>query len=260
VLEGTRNAFGTVAGRVDLGQAFWFAGMAATGFLLLAADNLRAKLLAIVPIALGAVIAVPLFPALPTQNFVLEPTAVSLVCDDQGARVCMTKAHESLLSTVVAPAREALKQLEKVPGGPVAVEELPDPQALYGKLPVPAGVVPIDFDDLYLGHGQVTTDSERIRLYLLAGAGTRSCTQPNYSNTRERAARTVAAAWVAGELEPLSPRAYDSSIVDPLAESAWRTFSALPTGVQRDRIVALRAAAASCTGDLLTVLTGEPAP
>jgi len=260
VLEGTRNTFGAVTGRVDLGQAFWFAGMAVTGFLLLVAKNLRAKLLSLVPILLGAAIAVPLFPAVSAQNFEFERVAVALVCDDHGARVCLTKAHESLLGVVVPPAREALRQLEKVPGGPTAVEELPAPQTLYGKSPVPAGVVPIDFDDFDLGGGtKVTTDPERIRLYLLAGAGTRSCVRESYSDARERAARTVAAAWAAGEFKPLRPNYYDAAQVDPLAESAWRTFSALPAGVQRDRIVALRAAAASCTGDLLTILTGEPA-
>jgi hypothetical protein len=256
-LEGTSNAFGTLAGRVDLAQALWFAGMAATGFLLLVAKNVRSRLLAALPILLGAAIALPILPAVAAQNFVLEPTSVALVCDDHGARVCVTKAHENLLGALEVPAREALRELSKVPGGPTSVEELPAPQTLYGRLPVPAGVVPIDFDDF--GPGAMS-DPERLRLYLIAGAGTRACTQQNYTNERERVARTVAAAWTAGEFKSLSPRSYDAPEVDPRAESTWRTFSALPANVQQDRILAMRAAASTCSGDLLTVLTGEPAP
>jgi hypothetical protein len=258
VLAGTRNAFGTIAGRVDLGQALWFAGLTVTGFLLVASKNTRTRLLAVLPMLLGAAVAVPMFPAVATQNYVLEPTAVALVCDDHGPRVCVTRVHENLLGTLVVPARAALAQLSKVPGVPTTVQEVPNPQAFNGTSPVPPGVVPIDFDDFDLmAGGKVTTDPDRLRLYLIAGAGTRTCTPPSYFNSREQAARTVAAAWVAGELKPLTPHFYEAADVDPLAAATWRTFSALPADVQRDRIVALRAAAIWCNGDLLSVLTGE---
>jgi hypothetical protein len=162
--------------------------------------------LSALPIVLGAAIALPILPSASAQDYMLEPAAVALVCNDNGARICVTKVHENRLATLVGPATEALKLLSKVPGGPTAVEELPDPQALNGKLPVPAGVVPIDFDDWDLASGSgVTTDPDRLRLYLLAGAGTRSCLPGSYSDERERAARTVAAAWLTGELKPLKP-------------------------------------------------------
>jgi hypothetical protein len=260
VIEGTRNAFGSVAGWVDLGQVAWFVGLTVTGFLLVASKNTRTRLLAVLPVLVGAAIAVPMFPAVATQNFVLEPTAVALVCDDHGPRVCVTKVHENMLGALVVPARTALAQLAKVPGGPTSVEELPSPQIFDGKAPVPPGVVPIDFDDYDLMRdGNVTTDPERLRLYVIAGAGTRACTESSYTNVREQAARTVAGAWAAGELKPLTPHAYEAEEIDPLAASAWRTLSALPAGVQRDRIVAMRAAAMSCSAELLSVLTGEPA-
>jgi hypothetical protein len=260
VLEGTSNAFGTLAGVVDLGQAFWFAGMGVTGFLLLVAKSVRTKLFSALPLVLGVAIALPLMPSVSAQNYVFEPTAVALVCDDHGARVCVTKLHENLLSALVGPAREALSEVSRAPGGPTSVQELPHPQPSQREQAVPAGVLPIDFDDFRLFDGKPVIDSDQVLLYLIAGAGTRACTWPAYSDIREVAARTVAAAWAGGEFIPIERDPYSAEQVDPLAESAWKTFSALPANVQSDRIVAMRAAAVSCKGDLLGILTGEPAP
>jgi hypothetical protein len=258
VLDGARNAFSTVAGVVDLGQALLFLGMAVAGCLLLVAKSVRAKLLSVLPLVLGAAVAVPLMPSVSAQNFVFDPAAVALVCDDHGARVCVTKLHEDLLSALVAPAREALSEVSRAPGGPTSVQELPEPQPLYTLQPVPAGVLPIDFDDFRLVDGKPVINPDQVLLNLIAGAGTRACAEPRYLDIREVAARTVAAAWAGGELVSIERDPYFAAKIDPLAESAWKTFSALPASVQRDRIVAMRAAALLCKGDLLAILTGEP--
>ncbi|SDH58161.1 hypothetical protein SAMN05421505_11886 [Sinosporangium album] len=109
---------------------------------------------------------------------------------------------------------------------------------------------------------------------LLAGAGTPSCQRwdgpsPGWA-LHEHAARTVAAAWLMGDLAPLPGDAWmrepldgvPEYVRDParranaLTDRAWAALRALPEAEQRRRVAALRAAALTCRGDLLSVLAG----
>ncbi|MEV4976893.1 ABC transporter permease [Streptomyces scopuliridis] len=255
------SAFLTVTWRVHAGQTVWLLGLAATGFLLLVARRPRARLLALLPVALGAAVAVPLLPADSARNYALDKAATALVCE---GRVCVTKLHEPRLAALQGPGEEALRLLGRLPDPPSAVRESVDPWPRDSEVSRPSGVVPVDFDAQGLDGA---TKDEYLRA-LLAGAGTAPCLDADVSDAteeqrraydetkvvRELAARTVAAGWFTGELKPLRGTPSLRADAGELAEPAWDALRALPPDVQRERITALRTAALSCDGDLLNVL------
>ncbi|WP_405984996.1 hypothetical protein [Streptomyces sp. NBC_00872] len=272
-LAEVHSAFLTVAWRVNAGQTVWLLGLAATGFLLLVAGNRRARLLALLPVVLSAAVAVPLLPASHDRDYVIDKAATALVCEGP---VCVTRLHERELAAIAGPegpAEEALRLLAALPDPPSTVREtVPvwppgvwQPQAP----PQPAGFVPVDFEARALSGAP----KDEVLRGLLAGAGTAPCVVPlrtypteeeeqRYDETkavREVAARTVAAAWFLGDLKPLRGTGPLGAGAGKLAGPAWETLRALPADEQRERIAALRTAALSCEGDLLTVL-GEDGP
>jgi len=261
VQDGPDDAFTSVAGRMNLGQGLWFLGMAVTGFVLLAATRAATKLLAVVPLLAGAAVALPLLPATVAQAQEVDQGAVALVCADGLPRVCVTNVHQEFLGALVQPAREALALLGKVPGAPTSVEEVTTGEPFYGRRPVVAGVVQIDFDDFDLASGlRSTTDPDRLRRYLVAGAGTPTCygrVEMDENYERERAARAVSAAGLTGELRPLSGSgsAYFRNELETLARPAWESFRVLPAAEQIARLSAMRVAAETCRGGTLEILT-----
>ncbi|MDX3855640.1 hypothetical protein [Streptomyces sp. AK02-01A] len=263
-LNGESSPFLAVAGRVSAGQAVWLLGLAATGFLLLVARKPRARLLALLPVVLGAALALPLLPADRQRNHTVDTTATALVCE---GRVCVTRLHASRLAWLTGPGEEALRLLATLPDPPTAVRETTDAWPPGARLTRAASTVPIDADLQALRR---MTKEEATRL-LLAGAGTAACVEPDpeylteeqtrlYDEdkaVRELAARTVAAAWFTGELKPLPGTSWLRSDALARAEPAWDALRALPADEQRARIVALRTAALSCEGDLLRVLADD---
>ncbi|MEC3975972.1 hypothetical protein [Amycolatopsis sp. H20-H5] len=255
VLPQPRDAFSTIAGSVSLGQAVWLIGVAATGFLLLMAGSVRARALALVPVALGAAIALPVLPAENADTFVFDAGASAQVCSGQ---ICVRKVHETRLGMLTGPGQEALRLLAKLPGAPTSVRETLYPQLLHGIQPRTADVVSVDFDDWRFrgATGEVLTRS------LLAGAGTPSCFGTSDGRNdrddalRDQAARSVAAGWLLGdrELELVKHYSLDRPMIDALAQPVWKALRALPPEEQQARIAALRAASLSCHGDLLAVL------
>ncbi|QXE35029.1 hypothetical protein KQY30_12865 [Streptomyces sp. GMY02] len=267
-LAEVHSTFLTVAWRVNAGQAVWLLGLAGTGFLLLVAGRARARLLALVPLVVGAVVGVALLPASHDSNYVIDEAATAPVCE---GRVCVTRVHEKELAALAGPegpGEEALRLLAGLPDPPSEVRETVPawplgawrPQAP----PQPAGSVPVDFEAQALSGA---TRDETLRA-LLAGAGTGPCVVPlrtyptdeeerRYDETkavRELAARTVAAAWFTGDLKPLPGAGGQRSAADALAGPAWTALRALPEDEQRERVAALRKASLACEGDLLTVL------
>ncbi|MFD6173813.1 hypothetical protein [Streptomyces coeruleorubidus] len=254
-LPEVNDVFVTVAGRVSLGQAFWLLGVAATGFLLLAAAERRTRLLALLPLALGAAVALPVLPSDPARAFVVDTAAAAPVCSGQ---VCVTEVNRARLGTLVGPGRDALRLLAKLPGAPGSVRETTGawPPRTQGSRR--AGVVPVDFDEAGFRGDLTGADLTRS---LLAGAGTPPCEGEEYESrsryVRELAARDVAAAWFLGDLRPHLLRSSSMRAeIDALARPAWNALRALPAEEQRARVAALRAAALSCDGDLLNVLKG----
>ncbi|MFE4370069.1 hypothetical protein ACFRMN_17890 [Streptomyces sp. NPDC056835] len=263
------STFLTVTWRVHAGQTVWLLGLAATGFLLLVAGRPRARLLGLLPVVLGAAVAVPLLPADSARNYALDKAATALVCE---GRVCVTKLHEPRLAALKGPGEEALRLLGRLPDAPSAVRESVDPWPREKdggtKAPRRGDVVPVDFDAQALDGA--TKDA--YTRALLAGAGTAPCLDTDMSDAtdeqvraydetkavREVAARTVAAAWFTGDLKPLRGTtqllADADADADALAGTAWDALRALPPDVQRERMTALRTTALSCDGDLLDVL------
>ncbi|MFJ5221635.1 hypothetical protein [Streptomyces sp. NPDC088400] len=259
-LSPVHSPFLTVPWQVNLGQSVWLLGLAVTGFLLLTAGKTRTRLLALLPVVLGAAVALPLLPSDPGRNYAVDKAATALVCADH---VCVTKVHEPLLDAFKGPGAEALRLLGRLPDPPSAVHESVDAGPEGAKAPRTADLVSVDFEarDL-IG----ATKDETLRI-LLAGAGTAACSDAFGEASvidgkpvgqdkviRERAARTVAASWFTGELKPLpGPRVWRAETL-ALARPAWDALRALPADEQRERISALRTASLSCDTDLLRVL------
>ncbi|WP_181770375.1 hypothetical protein [Amycolatopsis pittospori] len=251
------DPFMTTAGRMDIGQAVWLAGLAATGFLLLAAGTKRAKALAAVPALVAVAIAVPVLPATTAEAKVVDPLATAMVCDGP---VCLTKMHEADLARVAGPGKEALRLLGTLPGAPTKIVEL-DRRLGYDEVPPRAAdTMLIDLLDWSL---RLSTEPKDVTRALVAGVGTPSCHSVRgggrlYLN--ELTARTIAASWFLGEWKPLrGTTLWTSEETKGEITQAWEAFRALPPDVQRTRIIAQRQAGLTCQGDQLEILTGGQA-
>ncbi|WP_229067538.1 hypothetical protein [Actinoplanes sp. DH11] len=240
----TLSEFQAVAGPVSAGQAWWLGGLAAGGLVLHLATNRLVRLLAVVPPALGLVLAAPMLSVTRAEAFPVDPAAVAEVCTtDGGPRVCVTAAHSRRLPALVAPARDAVRLLAKLPDPPVSVHEaVPD----LGR-PQPASAAWLDSDNL----GQAG-DAADLTARILAGAGTPLCTGAGDSAYPDvLRARAVAAAWLYGS-HPVPGQTFAA---DELArrDAMWKTFTALPAAEQQRRVAAVRAAGLTC-GDQAAAL------
>lgn len=251
------TVFTTVAPTVTLAQALWFAGIGATGLGLVVAASIRGRLTALLPVALAAAVAIPMLSGV-AGPVVADQDARALVCDDNGPRVCVTRAHADYLPTFVGPARTALAQLRKLPTPPTSVVEVvPDKEF---RAPSP-DIAPVFLAaDAYRGSAALLSDPEKIELNVLAGAGMPMCEgdAADWDTVNRRiAARTVVAAWFTGKLRPIPGYQDVWETVPDLIQQAWQELRALPAAEQQARVVALRDAARECRGDLLTIL-GTP--
>jgi hypothetical protein len=262
VYIGGLDDFQTVVGRVNLTQALWLAALAATGLLLLGAARPRTAAVAVLPAALGVAIAVPLMPSGGYDAAgAVDPAAVDLVCDTDGARICVTRAHAGALPDVTGPAREALAMLAaKLPDAPTtAVESRQLPTwAVWGPEPVPPRQ-PADtlvFERATIGStGRADFDGEPLLPLLLEAAWRQDC-----GDQREHRdaylARRVAAAWVIGQ--PPTPASWWAPEDRQRAETAYRTLVGLPLAEQRRRLGVAREAALDCRSDgLLPILPAD---
>ncbi|GII81728.1 hypothetical protein Sru01_67100 [Sphaerisporangium rufum] len=254
-LHTLHSEFLTTAGGLDLGQAIWLLGLGATGLCLLVAGSGRTRLLAAVPVALGALLALPILPAGPAQAYVPDPAVTVPVC---AGPVCVTRLHQDRLAMLAGPARQALGLLARLPDAPTSVREQTGTPSSRTRPAADPAVIPVDFDaaDFDGASGVALRDA------LLAGAGAPPCHDPYLSPVepetlfRELAGRAVAAAWFTGELRPYRAVPWSQGEIDRLARPAYAALRALPAAEQRTRMAALRAAALSCEGDLLRVLAG----
>lgn len=244
-----RGVLVTTAASVDLGQVVWFAGLAATGFLLLAANSTRARLLGLLPVVAGAAIALPVFPASADGLMVPDSVAARKLCDGP---ICVSRAHEDRLAALAGPGREALAMLAKLPGAPTRVEEQTAPNSIDRPVPRDPGVVYLDLqrNDVLLKGGAAD-----LRLAVLSGAGLPSCEPPSRGSLTDLSARMIAAAYFTGELKPLPEFGARWILVgDGPIERAWAKFRALPPDVRFARIVALRQVLSTCQGDPMDAL------
>jgi len=237
---------------LDLGQAAWFAGLAATGFLLLAAESMRARLLGLLPMMVGVAVALPLFPATQADLLTADTTAAELRCDGP---ICLSNLHADHLAALAEPGREALALLAKLPGAPTRIEERTAVTLVDQPPKRDAGVVYLNFqrDDALL-----TADAATLRLAVLAGAGAPSCDGWGRPSFPDQAARMIMAAHFTGELKQL-PEFGGRSFRDRLGtvEQAWTTFRALPPDVRLAHVAAARQALLTCQGDPLQKLVSR---
>ncbi|SEF27454.1 hypothetical protein SAMN05421837_103862 [Amycolatopsis pretoriensis] len=244
-----RGALVTTSTAVDLGQIAWFAGLAATGFLLLAANSVRARLLGLLPVVAGAAIALPVLPASAPALLTLDGIAAQEVCDGP---ICVSRAHEDRLAALAGPGREALAMLAKLPGAPTRVEEQAGPTPVLGPAVRDPGVVYLNFQ---LNDVLLTAGADDLRLAVLSGAGVPSCVHPYGGGGADLAARMIAAAYFTGELKPLPEFGAKWFLSESgQVDRAWATFRALPAEVQRARVIALRQVLLTCRGDPLDTL------
>ncbi|MFJ9696201.1 hypothetical protein [Kitasatospora sp. NPDC101183] len=250
----------TLSGSVHLGQALWLLGLLGTGFALLAAVTRRARLLAMVPVLVGAALALPVLPADPRDTYVIDKAAAAPVCDGP---VCVTQASRSRLPALAPSGKEALRVLHEVLGdrAPKEVREDTRPRALGDPRELSGDVVLVDFDERLLADA---TGESLTRALIAQGLA------PNCNGNSDRegggsadvAAQSVAVSWALRDprLQPLEERGGDaySLRIWGEADAAWRHLTALSPAEQRSEIAELRAAALSCTGySRLRVMAGE---
>jgi len=244
-----RGSLVTTAASMDLGQTVWFVGLAVTGFLLLAANSARARVLGLLPVVAGAAIALPVFPASADGLLASDGVAAQKVCDGP---ICVSRAHEDRLAALAGPGREALAMLAKLPGAPTRIEEQMAPDSVTSPPARDPGVVYLDFQR---NEVLLTADASTLRLAVLSGAGLPGCVRPSYAELSDVGARMIAASYFTGELKLLPE--YGGSWVKRefgSIEQAWEKFRALPAAVQFGRIVELRHVLLTCQGDPLGTL------
>jgi hypothetical protein len=226
---GTPNgAFYFVTAKVNLLQALWFLGLAATGLILFTA--MRRKVLALVPAAAALAVALPLFPNTKAEVFSTDQDAVALVCAEGLPRVCVTRMHRDALPTLVGPAREALTLLAKTPNAPTAVEEDATVWQQHGPpRPSKPGVALVNFDDFHF--------ARHVRDGILTGPGT-VCTDYD-STVAIEAGRNAVVSWFDGSFKEILT-SYSESRLPAVAKSTWDALQALPATQQPAKVAELR--------------------
>jgi hypothetical protein len=237
------TVFTTISPTVTATQALWFLGVGVTGFGLLFAIGARARLLSLLPMALVAAVAIPTLTGVDDPT-VPDPAAQSLVCDEHGPRVCVTRAHEALLPTLTGPARKALALLRKLPSPPTSVVEMASVEPVKS----PPGKVLVYLDTW------TPAEPGELMMAVLADASGPRCGSPDWDvQRRMAAARIIAASWLTGELRPLPGYRYEWKDAHDEIERGWRALTALPAAEQPARVEQLREATLDCHDiDLVT--------
>ncbi|GAA3920882.1 hypothetical protein [Actinoplanes auranticolor] len=235
------GAYATVPGRASAAQAIWLAALAVAAVLLFASGGWRIRVAALLPVVLGATLAIAVMPhrnRLVTDA--IDPVARALVCTEDQPRVCVSRVHSGLLTEVTPKAREGLAVLAKLPDGPVEAHEdttsYPDVYPAWREnvalLRVEAGP-----DGHVLEPSAIPAD-----VAFGAFASPPGCEKP--AGWPERLA---AASWLLGR-EPVADEMSDPE-VHGTAVQLWQSLRQLPEGEAKARVVALRRAALSCSVD-----------
>ncbi|GAA0582268.1 hypothetical protein GCM10010172_79200 [Paractinoplanes ferrugineus] len=226
------DAYATVPGRASASQALWLGGLAITAVMLLASNGWRLRVAAVLPVALGAALAIAV---MPHQNrYVIgavDPVARELVCAADEPRVCAGRVHSGLLDEIVPPAREALTVLAKLPAAPAKVHE--DTTTFF------PDIFPQWHDDVVLV--RMNADELPSTADIVAAAFN---TPPQCDHSADPVQKLAAAYWLLGR-EPVGSGPSDPAQVSE-SVALWQTLRAQPADQVRERVVALRQAALSC--------------
>jgi hypothetical protein len=237
---GTYTDYQTVHGRVSAAQAVWLVALAGAGALLLASGSRRSRLAALLPVVLGAALAIAIAPR--GDGFVanpVDPVAQEQVCAEGSPRVCVSRVHAGLLSEVAPPARQALTMLARLPDAPSQAHE--DTTTFYPDTSPPRRadtvLIPVRVD----GSGHLAGAAGIIpQMLYAAGANTHGCPE----GPRTDVAR-AAGAWLSGR-EPVAEYADEPAEVNPAAVALWQALRRLPVNEAAARVAAVRRAALSC--------------
>ncbi|GEM_PF-1666458 len=261
-LQGPRDggfALQMLSARANLSQALWFAAVAATGLALFATSRPSTRVAAVLPLLLGAAVAVPAMPSTLSVAWIQDRRATEVVCTDDEPEVCITRLHSHALDQVRGPARQALAVLAaKLPPAPTRVVVQTADKGPEDPQPRDTLAVRISFFE-----DGVEYTSEDLLFLMLIGAGVPPCA--NLMGTREKpeteylAARLVVAAWLldrdlaAAQGRDEGPEGPEG----PLAREALTAVRGLAADEQRARVTAFRDAERTCAeGDRLDMLTG----
>lgn len=251
--------------RASLSQALWLGALAAAGLALHAAARSGTRVAAVLPIVLGAAVAVPAMPRHVEDAWVENPHATELVCTADEPRVCVARARSYLLDDLREPARRALSVLAaKLPPAPtrVVVGALGDrPSQRPGPADTLLVLLPLsEYEETQ--RAPEDRAPEDLVWPMLDGAGVPLCEEllgkAEDMDTRYVAARVVAAAWLLDRDVPSASEGGGAGPLDvPLADQALAELRALPAEEQRARVTALRDAERTCAaGDRLALLSG----
>ena len=233
------DAYTTVPGRASAAQAVWLAALAAGAALLYASGGWRLRVAAVLPVVLGAGLAIAVMPR--DNRYVtdaVDPVARELVCAHDDPRVCVSRVHTGLLAEVSPAARAALTVLAKLPAAPTQVHE---DTTTYGPV-----VYPPWHDDVVLlrvdaGSDGHLADRGGVLAEVVAGAFASRGDCDHFAGPDEKLA---AAYWLIGR-EPVAPGGgYDPATISA-AVTLWQRLRLLPDA--EARVAALRRAALSCT-------------
>ena len=250
-------------------QALWLAALAVTAFTFTTAARRRGQLLALVPVAIAALIVIPTLPPGDTDSVYTEDKdARRLVCTQDLPKVCVMRVHSGILAEVTGPSRKALRAMAFLPEAPTSVAEVPEPAPLGPGSLGQATSTPVEPEEpvdprtvsmtVYLNRGGHYDETETLVGDLVDGAGTPDCDTSEWSpEQRDRyfVAREIAGAWLARTSGSAAPESSSPALFD----LGWKVLTALPADTQRKRLIAFRADALRCSGDLYTDLTGDPA-
>jgi hypothetical protein len=240
----------------------WLVALAVAGLGLLAAARPVTRLAALLPVVLGAVVAVALLPGQLAAAWVDNPHATELRCTSDKPRICAPRAQSYMLGALREPARRALSILDsKLPPAPVTVTVEIDERASDTRPPADTLLLRLR---LNASDAMLTPDSLLARMLDGAGvplclslAGDESGGSASEPVVRYLAARAAAAAWLL-DGEPRQSGGRGAAPEMALALQTLNALRALPAAEQRARVAALRDAERSCAaGDHLDLLTGS---
>jgi hypothetical protein len=240
------GAYATVPGRVSLAQACWALGLTLAAVTLLAAGGWRLRVAALIPVLLGAAVAVTVMPH--RNRMVLDAVdarARQLVCTADTPRVCVSRVHSGLLAEVVPPARAGLATLAALPGAPAEVHE---DTTVYrpDRLP-PARTDVVLLTVAAAANGHFATTGAEAAVVAAAFDGPPTCERGT-----DPADRLAAAAWLTGRAPVSTPTASGTPFAGPgdatveAATERWEQLRRLPRGEATSRVEALRRAALAC--------------
>ena len=230
-------AYTTVPGRVSVAQAVWLAALAVTAVLLFASSGWRLRVAAVLPLTLGAALAITV---MPHQNRyvtdAIDPVARQLVCTGDEPRVCVSRVHSGLLAEVSAQARTGLAILAQLPDPPTQVHE--DTTTFFPKYS------PRWRQEVVLLRVEVGQNGHLDRSEVLADVVTGAfASPPGCTDSIGPAERLAAASWLIGP-EPTAGGTYDPAD-GATAQQLWRHLRQLPADEAKALVAALRLAARS---------------